>query len=189
MGLMIIAAPEEEPVSLAAAKLHLRVDHDDEDALIRGFIAAARQDAEHQLGRALCAQTLRLSLDGFPSGCIVLPRPPLQSVKAITYLDADGVRQTIDPADYRAITDELVGRVLPAYGKSWPAARVEPGSVQITYVAGWPEASDVPESIKSWIKVRLGTLYKLRATLDSAPLNDAPRQAFDALLDPYRVYR
>lgn len=189
MGLMIIAAPEEEPVSLAAAKLHLRVDHDDEDALIRGCIAAARQDAEHQLGRALCAQTLRLSLDRFPGACIELLRPPLLAVKAITYLDGDGVRQTLDPADYRAITDELVGYVLPAYGASWPTVRAEPGAVQITYTAGWPEASDVPESIKSWIKVRLGTLYKLRATVDSAAINDAPRQAFDALLDPYRVYR
>lgn len=40
-------------VTLVAAKLHLRVDHDSEDALIETLILAATQAAEHELQRAL----------------------------------------------------------------------------------------------------------------------------------------
>lgn len=187
MGLALIAPPEEEPVSLAAAKLHLRVDGADEDGYIRGLVAAARMDAEHQTGRAIVAQTWRLTLDSFPAGDIELPRPPLLAVKAITYLDAVGVRQTVDAAEYRAITDELFGRIVLAYRGSWPACRVEPGSVQVTFVAGWPEAADVPESIRHWIKIKIATLYEQRELVSSSPLTEAPRQAWDCLLDAHRV--
>jgi uncharacterized phiE125 gp8 family phage protein len=188
MGLALIAPPEEEPVSLAAAKLHLRVDGTAEDGYIRGLVAAARMDAEHQTGRALVAQTWRLTLDAFPPGDIELPRPPLQSVKSITYLDADGVRQTIDPAEYRAITDELFGRVVLAYNAAWPSCRSEPGSVQVTFVSGWPEAADVPEAIRHWIKIKLTTLYEQRGMVITGTIvSESPRQAWDVLLDGYRV--
>ena len=40
-----------EPVTLEEARLHLRVDHTDEDALIGSLIIAARELAEHETGR------------------------------------------------------------------------------------------------------------------------------------------
>ena len=40
-----------EPVTLEEARLHLRVDHTDEDALIGSIILAARELAEHETGR------------------------------------------------------------------------------------------------------------------------------------------
>ena len=52
MTLKLITAPATEPVTLAEAKVHLRCG-DDEDALLGVLIQAAREQAEHQLGRAL----------------------------------------------------------------------------------------------------------------------------------------
>lgn len=39
-----------EPITLAEAKIHLRVVHTDEDALIAACLSAARNHCEHELG-------------------------------------------------------------------------------------------------------------------------------------------
>ena len=41
MALVMTAAPSVEPISLAEAKAHLRIDASDEDALLTSLIAAA----------------------------------------------------------------------------------------------------------------------------------------------------
>ena len=66
MPSILVTAPTEEPVSLAEAKLHLRVDDNADDALIAALITAARQHAENDTRRALVTQTWRLALDQFP---------------------------------------------------------------------------------------------------------------------------
>ena len=66
-GLVPIVAPYAEPVHLDDAKLHLRVEVTDDDALIRTLIVAARNHAEIFTGRALVTQTWDLKLDAFPA--------------------------------------------------------------------------------------------------------------------------
>jgi len=63
----LITAPTEEPVSLAEAKAHLRVDISDDDALIGAMIVAARQEAEAACRRAFVSQQWKLLLDRFPA--------------------------------------------------------------------------------------------------------------------------
>ena len=130
-----LSPPSAEPLSLAEAKLHLRVDADitEEDGLIAALIVTARQQAEHRTGRALVSQQWRLGLDQFPDDSLELPKPKLVSVQSVTYLDSNGTRQTLAGGDYEVITDELVGRLVPAFGKSWPACRLFPGSVQLIF--------------------------------------------------------
>ncbi|MCR4443215.1 MAG: head-tail connector protein [Peptococcaceae bacterium] len=43
MNLILIEGPPAEPVSLEEAKLHLRVDGNEEDTLISALITAARE--------------------------------------------------------------------------------------------------------------------------------------------------
>ena len=71
MGLRVTTPPADEPVSLADARAHLRVDGTDEDALIGGLIVAAREYAEGFTGRRFVTTDMELTLEQFPAGGIV----------------------------------------------------------------------------------------------------------------------
>lgn len=189
MGLALITAPSVEPITLAEAKLHCRIDGADDDALVTALIVAARQQAENRTGRALITQQWRYDLDAFPVDTIELPKPKLQSVQSITYLDTNGTRQTMTGTEYDVITAEMVGAVLPAYGKTWPSCRNHPGSVQISFTAGYgAAASDVPQAIRQWMLLAIGTWYAQReAVITGTIVSELPPNFWGALLDPYRI--
>src|SRR6185503_18504563 len=85
MSLQLITPPLIEPVTLADAKLHLKVDTSDDDALIARLITAARASAEWHTGRALNTQGWILWLDCWPQcGVIEIPLSPLQRVSTVT---------------------------------------------------------------------------------------------------------
>ena len=185
-----LSPPSAEPLSLAEAKLHLRVDADitEDDGLIAALIVTASQQAEHRTGRALVSQQWRLGLDQFPDDSLELPKPRLVSVQSVTYLDSNGTRQTLSGGDYEVITDELVGRLVPAFGKSWPACRMFPGSVQVSYTCGYGAATDVPQSIKAWMLLAIGAWYENREALTAGqPVAELPRCFWEGLLDPFWV--
>lgn len=187
MGLTLKVAPSVEPVTLAEAKLHCKVDTTDDDALITALIVAARQQAEHRTGRALVTQQWELTLDRFVER-IALPRPALVSVQSVKYLDDNGVQQTLANTEYQVVTSELVGFIQSAYGKSWPSCRVQPDSVVIAYTCGYGAADAVPVSLKSWIKMAVATLYAQReAIITGTIVAEVPHDFFAGLLDPYLV--
>jgi uncharacterized phiE125 gp8 family phage protein len=176
------------PLSLAEAKLHLRVDIGEEDALITSMIAAATLDAEHLMGRALMPQKWLLSLDSFPRQ-ITLNRPPVTAVDAVTYASAgDGATSTMSPADYQLLSgNEYFGLVVPAFGKTWPAAAARPQSVQILFSTGYADAASVPAPITAWIKLRIGALYENREAW-TAGQKIEQNSHVDFMLDRFRTW-
>lgn len=190
MALKLLTAAAEEPVTLAEAKLHCRVDGTDDDALFTGvIIPAARESAEHRTGRALVTQKWELSLEAFPAGAFDLPKPPLQSVESIKYRDTAGNLQTLGPAAYTVHTSSLAGKVAPAYGTSWPATRGQLDAVTVSFTAGYGDRSTVPAGLKSWILLAIGTLYENREAFASGQVIELPGGFWDRLLDPYLVWR
>ena len=149
MPFRITTPPAAEPLHLDEVKAHSRIQHASEDTLVSRFLRAARMDLEEILGRALVTQTLTLALDAFPFSCgayaawaesesaILLPRSPAIAVSAVTYLDPDGVTQTLAASNYLLDTFMEPNRILPAYGVSWPSTRTQVNAVQITYTAGY----------------------------------------------------
>lgn len=161
-GLVQTSAPAAEPVTLAEAKLHLRVDGGDEDALIGSLVTAARQTCESASGRSFVTQTWKLTLDHFRGWLIELPRPPLQSVTSIVYVDPAGVSQTLSASLYEVDVTSPTGTVAPIWSGYWPATQYKRQAVAITYVAGYGAASAVPEAIKAAIKLLVGHYYENR---------------------------
>lgn len=187
MTTKIITAPTVEPVSLDEARAHCRVDGTADDALLTIFIQQAREQAEHQTGRALCTQTREQVLDGFP--CVAILRgAPIESVTSVKYLDIDGIERTLDAAEYQLVQDAVPAYVVPAHGKSWPATQDNPAAVRIRYACGYANAAAVPAGIKAWMLLAIGTLYNQRETIVVGAAASIPDGFWQSLLDPFKIY-
>lgn len=164
MILRVTTPPAEEPVSLAEIKSHLKVDVADEDDLISSYLTAARLQCELEARRAFVSQTLQLKLEEWPwEDRIHLPRPPLQSVTSVVYVDSDGVQHTLSGSDYIVDTASEPGRIILAFGVGWPGATLQPGpAITVTYVAGFGDAEDVPATYKQAIRLATGHFYENR---------------------------
>jgi uncharacterized phiE125 gp8 family phage protein len=199
MGAVTVSVePTVEPITLAEAKLQLRVDDDitSDDGLISALITAARQKVEIETRRALVTQTQVLKLDQFPSGenpVIELPNPPLQSVSAVQYVDQNGDTQTLAASEYIVDTVSEPARITPAYNTFWPLTRAQINAVTVTFVCGYASgsgsptdyAANVPQALKAAIKLLVGHWYENREAVAAANLKPLP-MAVDSLVWNYR---
>lgn len=191
MSLNLITGPAQEPVTLAEAKLHLRVTDSSEDALITSLISASRSLAEHETGRALITQTWERVLDAFPAAEIMLGRPTVLAITSITYLDTTGTLQTLSGSRYVLDADSPAGYVACATGYSWPDTIDAMNAVRVRFTAGYGAlASAVPSDIKQWMLLQIGTMYANREgiLITGRQPAELPNRFVGALLDRHRVY-
>ena len=195
MSLVLFAGPTIEPLTVQEAKDWARITETSDDDTVEGLIRSARAHVEQLSGRALITQTWDLYLDAWPYGCegyqIDVPKPPLQSVTYIKYIDTAGVLQTLASSEYTVDAKSEPGRIVPAYGKSWPGTRTEPNAVQVRFVAGYgTQPSDidakVPE-LRQAIGVLVGTMYEQREVSDDVQKMDVP-EAFYQLVNQHRIW-
>lgn len=188
--LTLVAEPATEPIDTDdELKTHLRIDHNEEDDLLDGLVEAARKTFEEMTHRALITQTWRYTLDAWPDGRIIaLPRPPLQSVSSISYVDEDGNESTWGASNY--VVDVAGGRIALAASANWPSVSLYPiGAIRITYVAGYGAAgSAVPRQMRQAIKLLVGHWYENReATMSGAIAREVP-MGLKALIYLNRAY-
>lgn len=185
MSLQLITPPAAEPVTLADAKLHLKVDTSDDDALITRLITAARARAEWHTGRALNTQGWILWLDGWPP-CSVLeiPLPPLQSVSSVTVYAPDDSATVLDPATYQVDRASAPARLTLKATVLPPINLPAIDAVAAAFAAGYgDDATDVPAGFRAAILELIAFLYEHRG---EAPA-ELPLDAL-ALLAPFRVF-
>lgn len=159
MNLRVITPPSAEPVSIETLREQLRIDLENEEALLGLYLAAAREHAEGLTRRAFMTQTLELLLDAWPAhNLLKLPRPPLQSVTSVKYLDKDGVESTW--TDYQVDARSEPGKL---YFKTTPSTALYPsGAIAIRYVAGYASAEAIPQSILQAMLMLVGHMYENR---------------------------
>lgn len=180
---VVTTPPASEPINLAEAKTHLRVDDSVEDALITRLISAARLHGEQLAGRAFITRTLTATLDDWPDdGLIELPYPPLISVVSIIYTDAAGVPTTWPASNYVVDTTSTPGRIALAYNKSWPTATLRPlAPIAIQYTAGYGAAGNVPDQYKQGLLLLIGAWYENREAVLERQLYPMPMGALALL--------
>lgn len=192
MALKLITAPATEPVTLAEAKSHLRVDITEDDTYIGTLITAARNIAETWTARALVTQTWELYMDAFPANGFTLPRPPLQSITSIKYTPLGGAETTVSSSLYKVDAVTEPGCVVLASDATWPSTTlVELNGVVVRFAAGYGAAAAVPQAIKQAILMLVGTMYESREDVlvgQGATANELPLAAKRLLL-PYRMWR
>lgn len=172
MRLTLMRAPSTDVITLEEAKLHMRVDTDDDDMLISGLIrtATAKIDGRNgSLGRCLLVQQYRFSISAFYDE-IVLPLPPVLSVDDINYVDSSGMPRSLDAGTYRVagLGDEEGASVCRARSVAWPCTAGVPDAVQITFTAGFGEtAAEIPYPIRQAILMHVAHLYDNRGAVTS----------------------
>lgn len=176
-GLSVTVEPVEEPITLAEAKTHCRVDHSADDDYLAALIRAAREVCEKEIGRAFVTQSLRMTMECFPPGVIELPRPPLISVTSIQYYDISHVLQTLPATQYEVDTDSDPGRVAPGFFFYWPVTYSMLGAVAINYTAGYGGRADVPQSIKQAMLLDIGHWYENRSAVEPGAMQPVPMAA------------
>jgi uncharacterized phiE125 gp8 family phage protein len=163
-------------VTLALAKLHLRVSTTLEDALVAQYLASARRSAEMYVERSMAVQEWEALVGGVGSSTepILLPMGPVRSVSLVESVPPDGRR---DPV----VGWGLVGDYLNPPNEGWPAA---PAALAVTYEAG----TDTPEP--PWVQailLLLGEYYDHRAAVITGTIVAEMPHAVGFLLDPYRA--
>lgn len=178
-----LTAPAVEPVTLAEAKAHIRVDTSTDDTLIAGYITTAREWTEDYLDRALVTQRLVMRLDTFPAE-IELPRPPMvasgtATAVIITFVTGEaGGTATLSDSSYRVDRDSTPGIIRNLYGGTWPSHLIDKNSVSVTWFAGYGAAADVPQRVKSAILMAVHELYEKRG---DAHMPDAAKRLLDTV--------
>lgn len=130
-------------ISLATAKAHQRIEGDEEDALLAGFLRAAVRAVETATGKRLRPTIERQVLSGFCGRGLRLFKGPVSEILSVEYDDADGVAQEL--ASFRLVEGSRA-LLLPAFGEAFPLAAEGPGTVRVAYVAGY-DPTELPDEL------------------------------------------
>ena len=187
MTLLQVSPPAGEPVTLAAAKAHLRLDGDDEDGLVTGLIAAARGFIETETRRALIDQGWRLCLDRRPAeGIVRLPKGPVIAVQGIVTYDPAGTPTTLAPADYQTdLAAEPARLWLPeiATGRRF-------NGIEIDFRAGYgSDGDDVPAPLRQALLMLVAHWFEVREAAVAGIAVGPVALGVERLIAPFRLVR
>ena len=191
MALVLTSAPASEPVTLAEAKAHLRLDGSAEDTLIASLIITSRLHVEAALGLALVTQSWSYFIDAWPRGPqLSLPLRPVQSLAGVKLYAADK-SVAIVPAD----TYLLDGAATPARlvhrgSLAWPKPGRTANGIEIAFVAGYGNsAAYVPAPIRQAILLLVAHWHEHREPVAIGQANASVPSMVSDLLQPYRWVR
>jgi uncharacterized phiE125 gp8 family phage protein len=194
MTLKHLAGPALEPVTLAEAKLYVRVDGSAEDGAISLMITAARELFERETGLILNRQSFAFALDQWPlRGSDGLRRVylPVRGILGITSaaVSIAGVATPVASTDYVLDADGVPPRFVEAKAGIWQKTDAPANGIEIVFDAGFgDDATDVPSAIRLAILKLVAESYEGRGMTDGGTPAGLTERAFE-ILAPYREAR
>lgn len=178
-SLKTLTQPAVEPVTLAEAKQHCRVDTSTDDAYIAALIKAAREYCEAYCDETFVHTQYRMTLDSFPVE-IELPRPPMATsgtvtAVVVTYTLENQSTATLSTSEYRVDRDATPGVLRTNYNGSWPSHLLDYNAVTVTWWGGRDgDASSLPQRFKSAVLWLVGYWYERRMAAEQATMSEIP---------------
>ena len=169
---------------MAEAKAQMRVEHNDDDALIERLIdvAISYTDVTGALGKAMITQKWGQWIAPNPS-TVKLLLGPVQGVTAVRYYDTDGVLQDDNYLNYQIFGTAQATTIEPKTGFNWPTTQDRPDAIKIEYEIGYGDtAADVPAVIKHAMLVLVAHWYENRENSQMDRLENIPF-GYEAMLN------
>lgn len=183
MGIKKIVYPTDTPITLSEAKNHAYITINDDDDLIEGMIESATELCENYTGTQLSSATFEQSVQEWDN--INLLKTPLKTIQSLNYYDEDDNIQTLVFDDYFYIDDYVVpNRIVMKQGAEFPSLSTRVNPIIITFIAGY---DNIPNPIKSWLKIQVATFYEHREEFTDFKTNEIGNRYVDRLLDQYKV--
>lgn len=190
MALVLTSGPAVEPVTVADAKAHLRIDASAEDVLLGSLLLTSRLHIEAALGLALINQTWMLVLDRWPGdGIVEIPIAPLQAITAVRVRDTAGTPSVVAPTSYLVDIASKPPRLV------WNnAAPPVPGrfanGIEIDLSVGFgANAASVPAPLKHAILMLTAHWYEHRDPVEIGSATARIPDAVHDLIQPFRKIR
>lgn len=179
-SLVRVTEPVVEPVSIAEAKQHLRIDSDftDDDSYVQSLITAARHYVENYVDRTLLRTQLRMKLDYFPSWDLPLPRPPATPDDVTVQYWPSDAGGLVSFTNFRVDRDATPAVLRPQWNGTWPSSRGAENDVVITWWAGFgTTGSDVPVPARHAMLLILSHWYRAREAVSETRYAPVPMSA------------
>jgi len=202
-GLTVTTGETEFAITSAEVKNWLRIDGSDDDTVISTLLKASHNWAKRYTARSITTQTLKLSIDSvydtdipvkegnyvgidqdITRRSILLPQSPVASISSVKYYDDADTESTFASSKYYLDSAGVPARFVLRNGESYPTGLRVANALEITYVAGYGGASDVPDDIKHACLIYTAWLFEHRG--DGVERMSAPYQATQ-LLQPYVI--
>lgn len=212
-SLVTVTPPAVEPVSLADAKMYLRMDdcNTGQDDLLTRLIAAARRWVEGETEQRLITQTVRQTHDRWPGRPERLTLPddgrisdvlqsnarwvellanPVQSITSVTVYADDDTPTVWAGANYRLASAQGGRfRLAPRANSAWPSVTRQTDGVEIVYVTGYgATGADVPAPIREAMLRLVAYWSENRGDAVVGAVGADTREAVNALLQEYRFF-
>jgi len=190
MALVLTSGPAVEPVTLAEAKAHLRIDGSAEDTLISSLIITSRLHIEAALGLALITQSWSYFIDAWPAGPTQpLPLRPVQAIAAVRLYAADESLTTVAPDTY-LLDGAATPTRLVRKATVWPRPSRAANGIEIAFVAGYgAAAANVPAPIRQSVLLLIAHWYEHREPVEIGSSRVSVPPMVSELLQPYRAVR
>lgn len=177
MPLVRVPGDVHEPIDLEEIKLHLRIDYEEEDALIEANMKSAREWIERRCEIVIVPQAWEYRTSFFP-GTFNFPWAPTAGYGGVFYIDTIGNLVPADPDLYLLIEgDDETPYQLIIDGNVPTDAAERPDAVRIRFSTGYPYGdgsppdygSNVPEALKQAIRLLTAHYFENRAEVTLTP--------------------